>query len=500
MIKSQAGRFKRDEEGATMVTTALLLPVLFGFAALAVDGSILFLAKRQIQTIADSGALYGAHEAITIGDYTAADLPTLTTMVEAGATESGYSATSDTLTVATSPVSGAYSGTEPGKFVEVIVTRQVPYIFAGVLGGPGFSTARARAVAGGVVITETTGCLIGLSPDAVGAVTFGGTSAITVPCGVHSNSADARGVIIQGTADVGVTGVASVGGIRENGENANFLWYNPDDPDGQLAINPLANPIPDPSAGFQDTIDAADLTCDITAPSYGVNPNASITYGQAAPGWDVFPAASSGAGYFAGALDNYNPGTVICGDVNFDGQVLLAPGTYYIIGNITFGSQAYVRMDRNGSGAADGGDPINDRDLSPAGVTFVLTNPTPEDSGNLTISASADVQITAPAALSGSPYTGVLFIQNDSAANTANNGSTINGNVNTILDGAMYFPNTAVLVNGGSEQENTCMSIVGYTLEVTGGAAISSDATRCGELGLGSGDGGVTLRRVQLVE
>lgn len=488
-VHSKATEFQRDDEAATIVTTALMLPILFGFAALAIDGSLLFLNKRELQTIADSGALYGAHETITITDYTDADRPAMTSMVQSGAEESGFNATSDTMEVASPPGAGRYTASLPGDFVEVIVRRNVPYMFAGVLGGAISPTAEARAVAGSVVISQSGGCLIGLAPDGVGTITFSGTTAITVPCGVHSNSDDPRGVRIQGTADVGVTGVSSVGGIRENGTNAEFYYYNPADPDGDFAYNPTANAIEDPFSDIQDLIDIAALSpCTITATGYGQNPNAAVTVGATDPLWETFPSAGT---------PSYNPGIVICGNLNFTGKTLLRSGTYYVLGSISIGGQAVLRHDRDGDGEPDD---LDIRDISNEGVTFVLTSTTPTETGNLSINAQSDVEITAPSDPSGSPYAGMLFVQDDQAPNDANNQSQILGGSNMILDGAIYFPSTHVAVAGGSENDNTCTMIVSYTLDVGGGANINSDMTRCGNLGIDPAGGGVALRRVQLVE
>lgn len=51
---------EHSERGAVLIITALLLVVLIGFAALAVDLSALFVERRHAQTAADVGALSGA--------------------------------------------------------------------------------------------------------------------------------------------------------------------------------------------------------------------------------------------------------------------------------------------------------------------------------------------------------------------------------------------------------------------------------------------------------
>ncbi len=53
-------RLRSDEEGATLILVALSLIMLFGFAAIAVDGAMAWSQKRENQAAADTGALAGA--------------------------------------------------------------------------------------------------------------------------------------------------------------------------------------------------------------------------------------------------------------------------------------------------------------------------------------------------------------------------------------------------------------------------------------------------------
>ena len=50
-----------DEKGQSIVVMALLLSfVILAFAAVAVDGTLIYLRRRQLQNMADSAALSGA--------------------------------------------------------------------------------------------------------------------------------------------------------------------------------------------------------------------------------------------------------------------------------------------------------------------------------------------------------------------------------------------------------------------------------------------------------
>ena len=51
---------RERENGQALVQVALMLVVLLGFLALAVDVSQVYLKRRQLQNAADAGALEGA--------------------------------------------------------------------------------------------------------------------------------------------------------------------------------------------------------------------------------------------------------------------------------------------------------------------------------------------------------------------------------------------------------------------------------------------------------
>ena len=52
----------RNEDGQAMVMVALMMVVLLGFAALAIDGGRLYIAKSKMQNAADAAALAGAQD------------------------------------------------------------------------------------------------------------------------------------------------------------------------------------------------------------------------------------------------------------------------------------------------------------------------------------------------------------------------------------------------------------------------------------------------------
>lgn len=125
-MKSRWFRFAKDESGQVLVLFALLLTVIFGFTALAIDVGAVVNEKSKLQNAADAAALAGAQ-----------DLPG----TQAKSTAKDYA-----------EKNGAEKSNTTAKIIEdstkieVICTKKVPYSFARVLG---FTEAdiSARAVA-----------------------------------------------------------------------------------------------------------------------------------------------------------------------------------------------------------------------------------------------------------------------------------------------------------------------------------------------------------------
>src|SRR5688572_18330033 len=143
--------FRCSNKGQIFIWTALMLVILLGFLALAMDGGFFYQHKRQMQSAADSAALAGAH-----------DVSRDSTIIQAALETSGrHDASLNGFTHGTNgivvdvyrpPISGYYVGNN--SYVEAIITHPHRTFFARILNllGPGINfntaTVRARAVAG----------------------------------------------------------------------------------------------------------------------------------------------------------------------------------------------------------------------------------------------------------------------------------------------------------------------------------------------------------------
>jgi hypothetical protein len=119
----------KTEKGQALVIIALAAVVLFGFAALAIDGSMVFSDRRHAQNAADTSAMAGAL-AFTRGK-------DIIPAAEGRATDNGYTDNGSTKLVEvtiTNVPTGACPGKAPGKDIEVKITSVVSTTFARILG------------------------------------------------------------------------------------------------------------------------------------------------------------------------------------------------------------------------------------------------------------------------------------------------------------------------------------------------------------------------------
>src|SRR5687767_3792591 len=152
-------KLRRDSRGQVLVITALALPVVIGFVALALDAGFMFDYKRRAQTAADAGALGAALYMAANAGATNTDLETVARQ-DTGYNGFTHGTTNITVTLNRPPVlSTDYSGNS--DYVEVVVSRPTPTFLMGVLGWTSM-TVGASAVAG---VSSASGCLYALKPD-----------------------------------------------------------------------------------------------------------------------------------------------------------------------------------------------------------------------------------------------------------------------------------------------------------------------------------------------
>lgn len=378
----------RNQEGQTLVLTALCMTCFMGFMALAIDVGLLFNARRKLQTAADAAAtaaalrylsLYNANNASQSADIIAAN--------QAGQDAGQLNAPGSSVGVAVNNNAGspaAHKGcVATNCYFEAIVSQDNPTTFYGTFfslwQGRSASpfTVKARAVAGTpaasdfcIYLTNETGSAY----DANGRYRINAST-----CGIYVNSKSSSAMTGRGASGlVDVTKVAAVGST------------------GGYTVNFGTN----------------------TQVVGGVNP-ATIPFS-----WITKPTPSGCTAPSGGKLTgNVNPGCY-SGNVAIQ-DVTMQPGLYIFTGNVT----------------------IKNSNVTGNGVTLDIDSGTfTMDPGNGTLN------LTAPTSGDGTNGTGIGGVVIYQPASNSNGMSLQAGHSTVTLTGFIYAPKAQISVqdNGGS--------------------------------------------------
>src|SRR5512141_1337412 len=130
--------------GSIVILTAVLLTVLMGVTALAVDFGNASDYRHRMQSAADAAAIAGGLEIKRKPSISDTDLQTF---VYHDAANNGFTNGSNgiVVTIHRGPSSGPYAGNN--HYIEVLISRPLPTFFLGLFGRPTINVG-TRAVAG----------------------------------------------------------------------------------------------------------------------------------------------------------------------------------------------------------------------------------------------------------------------------------------------------------------------------------------------------------------
>ncbi len=273
-------------------------------------------------------------------------------------------------------------------------------------------------------------CVVSLESQAVTGIDATGSTNVDLGCGMITNSTSLTAAVATGSSSVTASPIAAVGGIPSSTHWGDGTVLQPFT---VAQVDPFANVSPTPVSNG--------------TPSCWSDPN-------------VGPQATT----------TLQPGCYSSFTVK--GTANLQPGTYYINGgSIDFNSGAVINC---------------------SGCTFVLSNSDPSSTatiGGITMNGTATLNLSAP---SSGTYKGLIFDQDRRA--TSGNTIKINGDSNSFLQGAMYFPTSNFTYNGNSGQITNCLQIVAKDVTFTGNSAVNNSCPA------NSGSSAFTGQQVRLVE
>jgi Flp pilus assembly protein TadG len=268
--------------GTAAALVALSLPILMGVAALALDAGLLFIQRRQAQTMAEAVSTAAAYQLYLNSSNTSGATAAATALA------SKYGVTP---TVNIPPTTGIFAN-KPG-YVQVSITTSSPRVFS-ALWGAGTMSAMASAVAGSGTVPYSTAAILVLNPTGT-SVTLSGSTQVTAKNGsIIVDSTSSAAIVSSGTPSITAPVLDLSGKISFSGSNPN-----------KATVTDTGQPnTPDPLAGI-----AAPSSSGMTVQSNSGISLSGSTSRTLSPGV-------------------YNGGITLSGSAS----VTLSPGAYYING------------------------------------------------------------------------------------------------------------------------------------------------------------------------
>jgi len=432
----------KDTNGNALIIAAAALPLLVGSAGLATDTIQWALWKRQLQRAADSAAIAGVYDRVN----------------NSGKTDTTSSAVNHDLSLNQHTGMSLQSGYPQISYpsdsgsntyqVKVVLAVERKLSFSGL-----FMTnpplIKTTAIAASVPGTDEF-CVVSLETSAANSgIMINGNAGIDMDCSFMSNSPSVNSAYAKGSSVVNAESVAAVGGIQQS-SNWNVTSYDPYSP---AVDDPYKNLSPSSSdmkcAGHNQTQgNKTNWVDDVLDENTDFN--------------NVKDASGNKANCFSSL------------SVSSNKTLTLPDGVYYI----------------------NGGDANVQGNLSCNSCTIVLTNKSGSTIGNFKVNASS--QINLGASTSGT-YKGIAIFQDRKATDSNGASNKINGNSNSVINGAIYFPNQALDYNGTGNTSATCTLLIAKRITFSGNSGTSnkfkkaSDCTNYGMTGIQGG------RRVRLV-
>jgi hypothetical protein len=182
---------------------AVLMPVIVGVMALALDGGMLYLQRQQAQSTADAAALAGAYQLYNGSNFSVAQSAAI-----AMGTQNGFTISSSNVT---SPQTG---------YIAVSVTGSTPRLFS-ALWGSGTMSVTANAVARGTAMPYSTAAILVLATSG-SAVTLSGTASVTAVNGsIVVDSTSSASILSSGSPSITAPELNLSGNIEYSGTNPN---------------------------------------------------------------------------------------------------------------------------------------------------------------------------------------------------------------------------------------------------------------------------------------
>lgn len=449
---------KRSERGQALILIVFAAIALFGFAALAIDGSRVFSDRRHAQNAADTAVLAAALAEVRGNNYSDAAIQ------RAGS--NGFNGGNSTVEVhkcseagLNPPCEGLPPGADASQYIQVVIRMNTPTTFARILGReqvPTVVSAIARAVTGGTGVSGASHAISAMSPHDEKAVWGNGNFTLNVRnSGIFDNSD--HGCALQTSGAAGTyhvdTSYDVVGGYCHSGPPT----LNPAD-----ALNEGVTPMPYPPA------------IDIPAPTFTCEEEGSTSAAWSGSGWLVPPGTHvyqeiPGGNVTFAAGDHCfpqgfrltgNTPTISVGQAAGDNvNFLISGGEFHIASNGSFNCLGNLLVYSNGgTGMRLNGNGTN---TCPS-VTFYM------QTGDVTWNGNSTNIYGAPA---GGTYKGLLVYLPYGNSRPI----TVSGNASSEFTGSIIAVSSPIELRGNNSTLALSTKIIGYTVQFSGNGTFEID-------------------------
>ena len=445
-----------QERGQALILIAFAVVGLFGFSALAIDGSRVFSDRRHAQNAADTAALAAALARVRAAsnpNQAAIDAATVSAGLDRAASN-GYTNDADSTvevhmcneTGLNPPCEGLPGGANLSEYIQVKIISTIPTTFARIIGRQQVTsllTAVARAKSGLPTPLFNGAALAALKPD--GPDTLGGNGNIVLDVnnsGVFNNSTHNCGMDVVGNGNYSVDTAFEVvsGGYCNSGHPT---MNGPVQPASQIPYPPAIT-IPIPSISCSGNGSSSNSIGADGIPITTFSPGNYSSINLNSTGHVHF---SPGNYCFNGGVSIGGTADIIANSVKF----LMTSGEFRIAGSTTFTCNDMLVYINGGSGMhfnGNGGNFCNS-------VTFIAST------GDVTWNGNVTNRMFAP---TGGTYKNVLIYMpygNNAAL-------TINGNSGNMLTGSIIAVSSNIMISGTSGTTGLHSQIIGYTVALQG--------------------------------
>lgn len=415
---------RQCKRGNALIIVAATTPLLIGASAIGLDTIQVTLAKRQLQRAADSAAMAGAMARVQNETKAAAEAA-----VDRDLTHNNNLVLSSPRVVENAPATGTFATDQRAVRVVLRARRDVPFMsfFTG-------EDVDIEVEATATAMPDGTDCVRTLERGNTPGITFAGTAAVNLGCGIFTNSTATNAIAFNGGPIVTASPVAARGGVPAA---SNFQ--------GSTVVLPYSPSRPDPYAHLADPVLPATCANKTSLGASGSDPAATLAV-QTVPGVYCFRG------------------------LKLDGRATLPSNSVIYIdgGELDFGSQANVQG---------------------TGITFILTSSNivsnPGSVAGLKMNAQASVRLTAPTT---GTYANLLIYQDRRASTSEAASDTetdetkigknhINGGSNSLLNGVIYMPKAQITFNGGAGLDVQCIRLVTQRVKFSGNVNLTNNCS-----------------------